>query len=117
MDGESWNNQETLLLLEAMEIYNENWNEIAEHVGTKSKAQCILHFIRLPMEEGPLENIEVPRMYLSSNLSNRDNLGRPHSSSNGDAAGIIMHLRLLLNDIDVIVICNFMYLFAFHSLL
>jgi SWI/SNF related-matrix-associated actin-dependent regulator of chromatin subfamily C len=90
MDGESWNNQETLLLLEAMEIYNENWNEIAEHVGTKSKAQCILHFIRLPMEEGPLENMEVPRMYLSSNLSNRDNSGRPHSSSNGDAAGFCL---------------------------
>ncbi|KAA3453575.1 SWI/SNF complex subunit SWI3C-like isoform X1 [Gossypium australe] len=55
LDGDSWSNQETLLLLEAMEIYNENWNEIAEHVGTKSKAQCILHFVRLPMEDGLLE--------------------------------------------------------------
>ncbi|CAL5386918.1 unnamed protein product [Camellia sinensis] len=87
LDGESWTNQETLLLLEAMEIYNENWNEIAEHVGTKSKAQCILHFIRLPMEDGPLENIAVPSVSLSSNLSNRDDFGRPHSSSNGDSAG------------------------------
>ncbi|KAG5544139.1 hypothetical protein RHGRI_016774 [Rhododendron griersonianum] len=90
MDSESWNNQETLLLLEAMEIYNENWNEIAEHVGTKSKAQCILHFIRLPMEEGPLENIEVPRRSLSSSLLNRDDSERPHSGSNGDAAGLCL---------------------------
>lgn len=96
MDSESWNNQETLLLLEAMEIYNENWNEIAEHVGTKSKAQCILHFIRLPMEEGPLENIEVPRRSLSSSLLNRDDSERPHSGSNGDAAGIIMHLQFVI---------------------
>ncbi|EEF42121.1 DNA binding protein, putative [Ricinus communis] len=36
LDGESWSDQETLLLLEAMEIYNDNWNEIAEHVGSKS---------------------------------------------------------------------------------
>uniref|UniRef100_A0A5B7A1I3 Putative SWI/SNF complex subunit SWI3C isoform X1 n=1 Tax=Davidia involucrata TaxID=16924 RepID=A0A5B7A1I3_DAVIN len=87
LDGESWTDQETLLLLEAMEIYNENWNEIAEHVGTKSKAQCILHFIRLPMEDGPLENIEVPSMPISSNLSNREDPAGLHSSSNGDLAG------------------------------
>lgn len=59
-DGDSWTDQETLLLLEALEIYNDCWNEIAEHVGTKSKAQCILHFLRLPIEDGLLEKVEVP---------------------------------------------------------
>ncbi|XP_012078282.1 SWI/SNF complex subunit SWI3C isoform X2 [Jatropha curcas] len=85
LDGESWSDQETLLLLEAMEIYNENWNEIAEHVGTKSKSQCILHFLRLPMEDGLLENIEVPSMPNSSNLSSRDDHGRIHLHSNGSS--------------------------------
>lgn len=80
-DGENWTDQETLLLLEAMEIYNENWNEIAEHVGTKSKAQCILHFLRLPMENGLLENIEVPGM------SNGDDRGRTNLNYNRDSAG------------------------------
>ncbi|XP_021667317.2 SWI/SNF complex subunit SWI3C isoform X2 [Hevea brasiliensis] len=83
LDGESWSDQETLLLLEAMEVYNENWNEIAEHVGTKSKSQCILHFLRLPMENGLLENIEVRSMSKSSNLSSRDNHGMLRSQSNG----------------------------------
>eukprot|EP00258_Populus_trichocarpa_P035224 XP_024451243.1 SWI/SNF complex subunit SWI3C isoform X2 [Populus trichocarpa] len=83
IDGENWSDQETLLLLEAMEIYNENWNEIAEHVGTKSKAQCILHFLRLPVEDGLLENIEVPRMSKPPSPSSRDDSRRPHSSSNG----------------------------------
>ncbi|XP_052201383.1 SWI/SNF complex subunit SWI3C isoform X2 [Diospyros lotus] len=87
LDGESWTDQETLLLLEAMEMYKENWNEIAEHVGTKSKAQCILHFIRLPMEDRPLENIEIPNVPLSSNLLNRDDSGRSQLNSNGDSAG------------------------------
>ncbi|XP_062020271.1 SWI/SNF complex subunit SWI3C [Rosa rugosa] len=87
LDGENWTDQETLLLLEAMEIYNENWNEIAEHVGTKSKAQCVLHFLRLPVEDGLLENIEVPKMPLSSNSSNRDDHGGFHSTSNGNSAG------------------------------
>lgn len=84
-DGESWTDQETLLLLEAMEIYHENWNEIAEHVATKSKAQCILHFLRLPMENGLLENIEVPGV--SSNSLNGDDRGRSNSNYNGDSAG------------------------------
>ncbi|XP_010521300.1 PREDICTED: SWI/SNF complex subunit SWI3C [Tarenaya hassleriana] len=59
-DGDNWTDQETLLLLEAVELYHENWIEIAEHVGSKSKAQCILHFLRLPVEDGLLDNVEVP---------------------------------------------------------
>lgn len=86
-DGESWTDQETLLLLEAVEIYNENWNDIAEHVGSKSKAQCIHHFIRLPMEDGLLENIEVPSMPISSNISNGDIGALALSNSNGYLAG------------------------------
>lgn len=46
-----WTDQETLLLLEALELYKENWNEIAEHVATKTKAQCILHFVQMPIED------------------------------------------------------------------
>ncbi|KAF5735490.1 SWI/SNF complex subunit SWI3C isoform X3 [Tripterygium wilfordii] len=84
-DGENWRDQETLLLLEAIEIYSENWNEIAEHVGTKSKSQCILHFLRLPMEDGKLENIEVPSMAKSSNASNIYDRRSLHSTSNGSS--------------------------------
>jgi SWI/SNF related-matrix-associated actin-dependent regulator of chromatin subfamily C len=46
-----WTDQETLLLLEALELYKENWNESAEHVATKTKAQCILHFLQMPIED------------------------------------------------------------------
>ncbi|KAL5783725.1 hypothetical protein ACOSP7_008754 [Xanthoceras sorbifolium] len=41
----NWNADEEILLLEAIEMYGfGNWNEVAEHVGTKSKSQCIDHF-------------------------------------------------------------------------
>ncbi|XVE55293.1 hypothetical protein DITRI_Ditri03aG0147300 [Diplodiscus trichospermus] len=86
LDGESWTDQETLLLLEAIEIYNENWNEIAEHVGTKSKAQCILHFLRLPVEDGLLENVEVPSMPKSTIVLNGDDR-RLRSNKNGSLPG------------------------------
>lgn len=51
VSGGKWTDQETLLLLEALELYKENWNEIAEHVATKTKTQCILHFVQMPIEE------------------------------------------------------------------
>lgn len=63
-NGVGWTDQETLLLLEALELYGENWTEIAEHVATKSKSQCILHFVRLPVEDPFLEDMETPGMLM-----------------------------------------------------
>ncbi|KAF2909845.1 SWI/SNF complex subunit SWI3C homolog isoform X1 [Oryza sativa Japonica Group] len=83
-DGDSWTDQETLLLLEGIEKYNDNWNNIAEHVGTKSKAQCIYHFIRLPVEDGLLENIEVPDASVPFRAETN---GYPHLDCNGSTSG------------------------------
>lgn len=87
-DGDNWTDQETFLLLEGLEKYKDNWNEIAEHVGTKSKAQCILHFIRLPMEDGLLENIEIPHVADTSLVSNGHNNAFSYANSNGDVVGM-----------------------------
>jgi SWI/SNF related-matrix-associated actin-dependent regulator of chromatin subfamily C len=53
---DQWTDQETLLLLEGIELYTENWDQISEHVGSKTKEQCLLHFIRLPVEDSFIEN-------------------------------------------------------------
>ncbi|TQD81286.1 hypothetical protein C1H46_033168 [Malus baccata] len=58
VSGGNWTDQETLLLLEALELYKENWNEIAEHVATKTKAQCILHFVQMPIEDTFLDYVD-----------------------------------------------------------
>ncbi|KAH6764766.1 ADA2 2B [Perilla frutescens var. frutescens] len=43
-----WNADEEMLLLEGIEMYGlANWNEVAEHVGTKSRSQCIEHYDRV----------------------------------------------------------------------
>ncbi|XP_030972601.1 transcriptional adapter ADA2 [Quercus lobata] len=40
-----WNADDEILLLEGIEMYGMgNWAEVAEHVGTKSKEQCIDHY-------------------------------------------------------------------------
>ena len=94
-DGVNWSDQETLLLLEAMEIYGENWNEIAEHVKTKSKAQCILHFLRMPMDDSSMENVEVPQNP-SSVIFPNDEGDRSHLNSNGHPAGSFSDFSFLL---------------------
>merc|ERR1719188_1858880 len=53
-----WTEQETLLLLEALEMYKDDWNKVCEHVGSRTQDECILHFLRLPIEDPYLEDPE-----------------------------------------------------------
>merc|ERR1712045_585274 len=53
-----WTHQETLLLLEALEMYKDDWNKVCEHVGSRTQDECILHFLRLPIEDPYLEDPE-----------------------------------------------------------
>ncbi|XP_030829488.1 SWI/SNF complex subunit SMARCC2 isoform X3 [Strongylocentrotus purpuratus] len=46
-----WTDQETLLLLEALEMYKDDWNKVSEHVGSRTQDECILQFLRLPIED------------------------------------------------------------------
>jgi SWI/SNF related-matrix-associated actin-dependent regulator of chromatin subfamily C len=46
-----WTDQEVLLLLEGIEIYDEDWDQIALHVGSRSREACVLKFLQLPIEE------------------------------------------------------------------
>lgn len=73
-NANNWSEQEILLLLEAIEMFGTNdmithdqhenvnqfnknvnqWEKISQHVGTKTKEQCVLKFIQLPIEDGYL---------------------------------------------------------------
>ncbi|CAM9622179.1 unnamed protein product [Lampetra planeri] len=50
-----WTDQETLLLLEGLEMFKDDWNKVSEHVGSRTQDECILHFLRLPIEDPYLE--------------------------------------------------------------
>lgn len=49
--GPEWSDQETLLLLEGVEMYDDDWANVANHVATRSKEQCIAKFLQLPIED------------------------------------------------------------------
>lgn len=54
--GDAWSDQELLLLLEGVEMYDDDWSAIEEHVGTRSAQQCVRKFLELPIEDPYLES-------------------------------------------------------------
>jgi len=55
--NDDWSAQEILLLLEGVEMYDDDWSKVEEHVGTRSAQQCIRKFLELPIED-PYLNTE-----------------------------------------------------------
>ncbi|EGV62606.1 hypothetical protein CANTEDRAFT_98851 [Yamadazyma tenuis ATCC 10573] len=95
-DSENWSEQEVLLLLEGIEMHgsydlinnasanqintnsNGQWIKISDHVGTKTKEQCILKFIQLPIEDTYLNklidkkaDVKVDKEYLIQEIANK----------------------------------------------
>lgn len=56
-NNDDWLDQEILLLLEGVEMYDDDWSKVEEHVGTRSAQQCIRKFLELPIED-PYLNTE-----------------------------------------------------------
>ncbi|XP_044475602.1 SWI/SNF complex subunit SWI3B-like [Mangifera indica] len=46
-----WTEKETLLLLEAVLHYGDDWRKVAQHVPGRCERDCIIHFIKLPFGE------------------------------------------------------------------
>lgn len=52
---DDWTDAETLRLLEGLEMFDDDWSAVANHVQTRSREQCITKFIQLPIEDGFLD--------------------------------------------------------------
>jgi SWI/SNF related-matrix-associated actin-dependent regulator of chromatin subfamily C len=51
-EEDDWTDAEVLLLLEGIEMYDDDWVAVSEHVGTRSREACIVKFLQLPIDEG-----------------------------------------------------------------
>jgi len=58
--GDDWTDAEVLLLLEAIELFDDDWGKVEEHVGSRSAQQCIRKFLELPIED-PYLNAEADK--------------------------------------------------------
>ena len=55
-----WSEQETLALLEALDMFDEDWNKVAEHVPGRTREECVMKFLQLEIEDKYLE-ADVPQ--------------------------------------------------------
>lgn len=53
-----WSQQELLYLLEGLEMYDDDWNKVADHVGTKTREQCVMKFLQLEIDDQYTEQEE-----------------------------------------------------------
>ena len=47
----NWTDAEIIALLEALENFDESWNQVADKVGTRTKEECVLKFLQLEIED------------------------------------------------------------------
>jgi len=50
-----WTDAETLLLLEGLELFDEDWNSVSDHVGTRTREECMMKFLQLEIVDPYLE--------------------------------------------------------------
>lgn len=46
-----WTDTEVLLLLEGLENFDNNWTEISNHVGTRTREECVMKFLQLDIQD------------------------------------------------------------------
>lgn len=52
-----WSDSELVLLLEGLENFDDNWEQIANHVGTRTKEECVMKFLQLEIEDKYVEDM------------------------------------------------------------
>ncbi|CAR21163.1 Rsc8p [Lachancea thermotolerans CBS 6340] len=53
-----WSDQEVLLLLEGIEMYEDQWDRVVEHVGgSKTLEECVEKFLTLPIEDKYIDEV------------------------------------------------------------
>ncbi|VEU23521.1 DEKNAAC104681 [Brettanomyces naardenensis] len=100
-DSRAWSDQEILLLLEAIEMYGDNWNSICGHVGSRTKEQCIAKFIQLPIEDRYLEKQLSKKTYLKFLEQLKTTGGEYQKNGASDViSGVHQTLNQLLSSVD-----------------
>ena len=49
----------SLSLPKALELHQDDWNKVAQHVSSRTQDECILHFLKLPIEDRYLEEVSL----------------------------------------------------------
>jgi SWI/SNF related-matrix-associated actin-dependent regulator of chromatin subfamily C len=85
-----WSDAELLLLLEGLEMFDDNWESVADHVGSRTREECVLRFLQLEIEDKYLE--EAPTANRSSDLGYLSGGRLPFSQSDNPVMSVMSFL-------------------------
>ncbi|MCJ1386912.1 hypothetical protein MMC17_010040 [Xylographa soralifera] len=87
-DGDTpWTDSELMRLLEAIELFDENWNSISDHVGSRTREECVMKFLQLEIEDDYLEDGSEAHSYVALNTGHL-----PYSQSVNPVMSVVSFL-------------------------
>ncbi|POS87907.1 hypothetical protein EPUL_000246, partial [Erysiphe pulchra] len=89
-----WSDSELLRLLEALERYDEDWTEVSEYVGTRTKEECVLKFLQLEIEDKYLDS-EPMNQSTGIRMFGRQSGNLPFSQADNPVMSVIGFLASL----------------------
>jgi SWI/SNF related-matrix-associated actin-dependent regulator of chromatin subfamily C len=95
-----WTDEETLRLFDAISKYKDNWTAIAAHVKTRTKEECIMHFIQLPIEDQFLQESDGPVNSASAKSGDSKNLQEqplPFADAGNPVMSLVAFLSSMVN--------------------
>lgn len=96
-DAAPWTEQEVLLLLEGVEMFDDDWEKIAGHVGSRNKEQSIAKFIQLPIEDKYLfDSLKRAKATVQSNDENSKDLLEPNSTNDA----VFKTIKFLIKNVN-----------------
>lgn len=66
-----WADSELLALLEGLEMFDDNWESVADHVGSRTREECVLKFLQLEIEDKYVDESAVGRIEIPGLTSGR----------------------------------------------
>ncbi|KUL87019.1 hypothetical protein ZTR_05690 [Talaromyces verruculosus] len=67
-----WSDSELILLLEGIEAFDDDWQQIADHVGTRTREECVMKFLQLEIEDKYVEDVDGLQDATVRSLQGRD---------------------------------------------
>ncbi|OKL61735.1 hypothetical protein UA08_03070 [Talaromyces atroroseus] len=71
-----WSDAELVLLLEGIENFDDNWEQIASHVGTRTREECVMKFLQLEIEDKYVEDVDGSNDATVRALQGRDPISK-----------------------------------------
>ncbi|RCI10996.1 hypothetical protein L249_5415 [Ophiocordyceps polyrhachis-furcata BCC 54312] len=94
-----WTDAEILRLLEGLERFDEDWAEIADHVGTRTREECVLQPVNAGPQHGhlPFSSVDNPVMSIVGFLASLANPASTAAAAQKSAAELKRSLRKQLS--------------------